>query len=101
RSGGERGAGEGLPVGSADPVRGDVRIIAASNRDLRQMVDEGKFREDLYYRLNVVNICLPPLRERREDIPSLIEYLVRRHNRDMKRAYRGVDNATLKLLMSQ
>jgi DNA-binding NtrC family response regulator len=92
---------EVLPVGSTQPVTVDVRIIAASNRDLRQMVDEGKFREDLYYRLNVVNIQLPPLRERREDIPSLVEYLVRRHNHEMKRAYRGVDNATLKLLMSQ
>jgi transcriptional regulator with PAS, ATPase and Fis domain len=49
----------------------------------------------------VVNVALPPLRDRREDIPSLIEYLVRRHNRDMKRAYRGVDNATLKIFMSQ
>jgi two-component system response regulator PilR (NtrC family) len=90
-----------LPVGTTQPVTVDVRIIAASNRDLRRMVDEGKFRDDLYYRLNVVHIPLPPLRERREDIPSLIEYLVRRHNREMKRAYRGVDNATLKLLMSQ
>jgi transcriptional regulator with PAS, ATPase and Fis domain len=94
-------AKEVLPVGSTQPLTVDVRIIAASNRDLRQMVEEGKFREDLYYRLNVVNIQLPPLRERREDIPSLVEYLVRRHNRDMKRAYRGVDNATLKLFMSQ
>jgi DNA-binding NtrC family response regulator len=90
-----------LPVGSTQTVTVDVRIIAASNRDLGQMVDEGTFREDLYYRLNVVNIQLAPLRERREDIPSLVEYLVRRHNREMKRAYRGVDNATLKLLMSQ
>jgi two-component system response regulator PilR (NtrC family) len=94
-------AKEILPVGSGQPVTVDVRIIAASNRDLAQMVEEGKFRDDLYYRLNVVNIRLPPLRERREDIPSLVEYLVRRHNREMKRAYRGVDNATLKLLMSQ
>jgi DNA-binding NtrC family response regulator len=94
-------AKEVLPVGSTHTITVDVRIIAASNRDLRQMVDEGKFREDLYYRLNVVNIALPPLRERREDIPSLVEYLVRRHNREMKRAYRGVDNATLKVLMSQ
>jgi two-component system response regulator PilR (NtrC family) len=90
-----------LPVGSTQTIVVDVRIVAASNRDLRQMVDEGKFREDLYYRLNVVNVQLPPLRDRREDIPSLVEYLVRRHNREMKRAYRGVDNATLKVLMSQ
>jgi two-component system response regulator PilR (NtrC family) len=90
-----------LPVGSTLPVTVDVRIIAASNHDLRRMVDEGKFREDLYYRLNVVNVLLPPLRDRREDIPSLVEYLVRRHNREMKRAYKGVDNATLKLLVSQ
>jgi two-component system response regulator PilR (NtrC family) len=90
-----------LPVGSTQPLTVDVRIIAASNRDLGKMVEEGKFREDLYYRLNVVNLQLPPLRDRREDIPSLLEYLVRRHNREMKRAYKGVDNATLKVLMSQ
>ena len=94
-------AKEILPVGSTQTITVDVRIIAASNQNLHEMVNQGKFREDLYYRLNVVNIVLPPLRERREDIPSLIEYLVRRHNREMKRAYRGVDNATLKLLMSQ
>ncbi len=94
-------AKEILPVGSTQTITVDVRIIAASNQNLHEMVDQGKFREDLYYRLNVVNIVLPPLRERREDIPSLVEYLVRRHNREMKRAYRGVDNATLKLLMSQ
>ena len=90
-----------LPVGSSHPVTVDVRIIAASNRRLLQMVEAGTFREDLYYRLNVVNIELPPLRDRREDIPTLLEFLVRRHNREMKRAYKGVDNATLKVLMSQ
>ena len=94
-------AKEVLPVGSTQTVTVDVRIIAATNHDLRVMADEGKFREDLYYRLNVVNIGLPPLREHREDIPTLVEYLVRRHNREMKRAYRGVANATLKVLMSQ
>ena len=94
-------AKEILPVGSTQTITVDVRIIAASNQNLERMVEEGRFREDLFYRLNVVHIVLPPLRERREDIPSLVDYLVRRHNRDMKRAYRGVDNATLKLLMSQ
>ena len=94
-------AKEILPVGSTQPVTIDVRVIAASNRDLLNMANEGRFREDLYYRLNVINVHLAPLRERREDIPGLVEFLVRRHNREMKRAYRGVDNATLKLLMSQ
>jgi transcriptional regulator with PAS, ATPase and Fis domain len=94
-------AKEILPVGSTDPIKIDVRIIAASNRDLKKMAEDGTFREDLFYRLAVVEIALPPLRERREDIPPLVEYLVRRHNREMKRAYRGVDNATMKVLLSQ
>jgi DNA-binding NtrC family response regulator len=94
-------AKEILPVGSTQTITVDVRIVAATNQDLGKMADEGRFREDLYYRLNVVRIELPALRDRREDIPRLVEFLVRRHNREMKRAYRGVDNATLKVLMSQ
>ena len=94
-------AKEILPVGSTEPVKVDVRIIAASNRDLKKMASEGTFREDLYYRLAVIEIALPPLRDRREDIPPLVEYLVRRHNREMKRAYRGVDNAAMKVLLAQ
>jgi len=90
-----------LPVGSTQPVKIDLRIIAASHRDLPAMAEAGEFREDLYYRLNVVNIHLPPLRDRREDIPELVEFLIRRHSRDMKRSFRGVDNAALKLLMAQ
>jgi DNA-binding NtrC family response regulator len=62
------------PLGSTDPIKVDVRIIAATNADLHQLVREGKFREDLYYRLNVINIALPPLRDRKEDIPPLVEH---------------------------
>ena len=91
---------EVLPVGSTNPVRVDVRILASTNRDLKKEVEAGRFREDLYYRLNVIGIDIPPLRERREDIPLLVEYLVHRHNLEMKRTYKGVDNATMKILMS-
>ena len=89
-----------LPLGTTSPVKIDLRIIAATNRELRKSVDEGKFREDLFYRLNVVGLEIPPLRERREDIPALVEYLVRRHNAEMKKSFRGVDNATMRVLMA-
>ena len=61
-------------LGATDPQRVDVRILAATNADLAQLVKEGKFREDLYYRLNVINIALPPLRDRKEDIPPLLSH---------------------------
>jgi len=61
-------------VGANEPVRVDVRMLAATNADLRRLVEEGKFREDLYYRLNVINIVLPALRERKADIPPLVEH---------------------------
>ncbi len=65
---------EFTPLGATEPIKVDVRILAATNADLLQLVKEGRFREDLYYRLNVINIALPPLRERREDIPPLAEH---------------------------
>ena len=69
--------GEIMPVGETRPQRVDVRVIAATNADLEQRVAEGKFREDLYYRLSVIRIHVPPLRERREEIPHLSTYFLR------------------------
>ena len=89
-----------LPVGSAIPVKVEVRIIAATHRDLDVMAAQGTFREDLYYRLNVVNIHIAPLRDRREDIPKLAEFLIRRHNREMKRSTRGLDANAMKLVLA-
>jgi len=70
--------GEYTTVGGRTPMKTDVRIIAASNRDLRQLIQQGLFREDLYYRLNVVPLRLPPLRERVEDIPDLVRHFLRK-----------------------
>ena len=89
-----------LPVGSTTPVKVNVRILAASNRDLKAEVDAGRFREDLYYRLCVFEIDIPPLRKRLEDLPSLVEHLIHRHNLEMKTNYKGVDSATMRILMS-
>ena len=73
---------EFMPVGSADTVKVDVRIIAATNAELKRLMEEGKFREDLYYRLNVINLVLPPLRDRKEDIPLLIEHFLTKYSRE-------------------
>ncbi|HTR39512.1 MAG TPA: sigma-54 dependent transcriptional regulator [Bryobacteraceae bacterium] len=73
---------EFMPVGSTETIKVDVRIIAATNAELKKLVDEGKFREDLYYRLNVINLALPPLRDRKEDIPPLIEHFFNKFSRE-------------------
>ncbi|PWU00837.1 MAG: DNA-binding response regulator [Terriglobia bacterium] len=73
---------EFTPLGATDPIRVDVRILAATNADLLQLVKEGRFREDLYYRLNVINIALPPLRERKEDIPLLVDHFFTHYCRE-------------------
>jgi two-component system response regulator AtoC len=83
------------PLGAERTQKVDVRVIAATNRDLRQMVSVGKFQEDLYYRLNVIPIMIPPLRERREDIPMLVEHFLRRFARDSGKRIDGVDTAVM------
>ncbi len=91
---------EVLQVGSTTPTKIDIRIIAATNQDLDEAVGASEFREDLYYRLNVFGIEIPPLRERREDVPPLVDFLVRRHNHEMNHHFKGVENAAMKILVS-
>ncbi|HEX5227105.1 MAG TPA: sigma-54 dependent transcriptional regulator [Bryobacteraceae bacterium] len=73
---------EFMPVGSTETVKVDVRIIAATNAELKKLVEDGRFREDLYYRLNVINLALPPLRERKEDIPPLVDHFLTKYSRE-------------------
>ncbi len=86
------------PLGATRPVKADVRVIAASNQDVRKLVAEGRLREDLHYRLNVVNLALPPLRERREDIALLTELFVDRFNRARGKQIAGVSQEALAVL---
>ena len=85
-------------VGGVREIPVDVRVLAATNRDLLKMTEENRFREDLYYRLNVLSIDIPPLRERRSDIPVLIEYFVKKHTRGTDRNI-NIDSAAKKLLL--
>ena len=85
-------------VGGNKEIQSDFRVICATNRDLKKMVDEGLFREDLYYRLNVVNISIPPLRERVGDIPLLVEYFIKKYCNTMSRDLISIEPAALKRL---
>lgn len=92
--------GEFERVGGNRTIKVDIRILAASNRDLAEAVRTGTFREDLYYRLNVVNIHLPPLRERREDIPFLVSFFIEKYNQKHGMKVKGVSPKALNLLMA-
>ena len=85
-------------VGDTRTLRVDVRIIAATNHTLAQLVQEGKFREDLYYRLNVISICLPPLRERLGDLPLLVEHFLARFSKAMGKSFTGVSDEAMDVL---
>ncbi|NOK05884.1 MULTISPECIES: sigma 54-interacting transcriptional regulator [Myxococcus] len=86
-----------LPVGGTQLKEVNVRVIAATHKDLSELVKRGEFREDLYYRINVIRVQLPPLRERRDDMPVLIDHFLRKHHREGQRA-RGLDAEALAIL---
>lgn len=88
------------PLGSTRPVKADVRVIAATNKKLEELVKEGGFREDLYYRINVFKLALPPLRNRKEDIPMLCDHFIRKYGRLMEKDVQAISPEALHILMS-
>jgi transcriptional regulator with PAS, ATPase and Fis domain len=90
---------EFMRVGGVSPIQVNVRVIAATNRSLRELVDEGRFRADLFYRLNVLRIYLPPLRERREDIPRLVRRFVHEYSAQHDRPFHGISAEAMQLLI--
>lgn len=88
------------PLGSNTPVRTNVRVITAGNKNLAELVEAGSFRRDLYYRINVVRLELPPLRKRKEDVPLLVEHFIARFNRVQNRDIQGVTSAAMAVLMA-
>jgi len=88
------------PLGSSTALHVDVRVLSATNKDLRKEIEEGNFREDLFYRLNIIEIHLPSLSERKEDIPLLVNHFIRKYNQELKRKVQGIDPETMKILMN-
>jgi len=92
--------GEIRRVGESKSIQINVRIIAATVKDLAKEVNEGRFRDDLFYRLNVLHLSIPPLRERKEDIPLLIQHFINKHNQNLNKHVKEVDSKALELLMN-
>jgi DNA-binding NtrC family response regulator len=90
---------EFMRVGGTQPISVDVRVIAATNQPLRELVEDGRFRADLFYRLNVLRIYLPPLRERPEDIPILVRRFILDYSRQHDRHFRGISSEAMQLMM--
>lgn len=88
------------PLGSNRSLQADVRVVTATNKNLEELVKQGRFREDLYYRINVVKLTLPPLRDRKEDIPLLVEHFIQKTNRLKEKDIRGIQPEVIYLLMS-
>lgn len=87
-------------VGSSETVTVDVRIVAATNRDIETLVEKGEFRSDLYYRLNVLPLYVPPLRQRKEDIPALADHFLKKFGRETKKQFRGFTDQAMELMLS-
>jgi two-component system response regulator PilR (NtrC family) len=85
-------------LGGTEEVQADIRVIAATNQDLLKMVAEGRFREDLYYRINVIQVHLPPLRDRRDDVPLLAEHFLAKYAKAAEKSVRGISHEALELL---
>jgi Nif-specific regulatory protein len=87
-------------VGASEPTKVDVRVLAATNKDIEQAIDDGKFRKDLYYRLNVLPFFIPPLRDRVEDIPVLASFFLNKFDHELKRKIKALSNEAIDALMS-
>jgi nitrogen regulation protein NR(I) len=87
-------------LGGMETIKVDIRFIVATNKDLEEAISNGRFREDLYYRLNVVSIKIPPLRERKEDVPELVSYFIKRFNRELKKGIAGIIPAAMEKITS-
>jgi transcriptional regulator with PAS, ATPase and Fis domain len=86
-------------VGGSEPIQVDVRIVAATNRNLEESIEEGRFRDDLYYRLNVVRINIPSLRKRKSDIPLLVAYFLKKYSSENKKKMTGISKEAMDMLM--